>query len=60
MLRKILELTLCPMTDAELAEVLDLTTKDILVNRILFKQRTSLNYITEVVGVALGIIRRRK
>jgi|GEM_PF-745666 len=49
MLRKILELDLCPMTDSEFREVLDLATSDIKTNRVDFCKKTNL---CEVVKIA--------
>ncbi|EGW40684.1 hypothetical protein [Desulfosporosinus sp. OT] len=48
MLRKILESNLGPMTDTEFEEALDLATTDIVVNRIAFDKRTSLNEVVEI------------
>jgi len=47
-LRKILEATLGPMTDSEFEETLELTTSDILVNRVAFGKRTSLKDVVEI------------
>ena len=58
MLRKILEQTTGQLTDTEFAEVLDLTTVDIKVNRIGYNERTSLRDVVRVAGICLGIVRR--
>jgi hypothetical protein len=58
MLRKILERTTGPLTDAEFAEVLDLTTTDIMINRVGHKRRTSLRYVVRVAEICLSILRR--
>jgi len=58
LLRSILESCNDTLTDAELKEVLDLATSDIMANRVQLKQKTSLSYAAEVVGISLGIIRR--
>jgi len=57
MLRKIIESKLGPMTDAEFAEIMDLATADIKINRIHFGKRTSLSEAAEIVlrcFIALG------
>jgi len=54
MLRKLLP----TMSDAEFAEVLDLTTLDVLVNRVGYNERTSLRDVVRVAGICLGIVRR--
>ena len=54
MLRKLLP----PMSDAEFAEVLDLTTLDVLVNRVGYNERTSIGYVCQVAEISLQLIRR--
>ncbi len=57
MLREILEATLGPMTDSQFAEVLDLATTDIKINRVAFGKRTILNEAVEIAEscfIALG------
>lgn len=54
MLRKIMP----EMSDAEFAEVLDLTTVDIMVNRVGYCERTYLGDVAEIAGICLGIVRR--
>ncbi|MCO1599785.1 hypothetical protein [Desulfosporosinus nitroreducens] len=52
MLRKILETKLGPMTNAEFAEVMDLTETDIRINRLVpikvGRKRTSLGKLVEI------------
>ena len=60
MLRKILEHTLGLLTDAEFAEVLDLVTVDIKVNRYGYSERTSLREVVRVAEICLGVMRRRE
>jgi hypothetical protein len=54
MLRKILP----EMTEEEFAEVLDLATLDIVVNRVGFRRWTSLGDVAEIARICLGIVRR--
>jgi len=58
MLRKILEHTTGPLTDAEFAEVMDLTAVDIKVNRYGYKRRTSLRQVVEIARICLAVMRR--
>jgi hypothetical protein len=51
MLRKLIEATLGPMTDAEFAEVMDLVETDVKINRTAFGKGTSL---TEKVEIAVS------
>ena len=60
MLRKILASTLGPMTDAEFAQVLDLATTDIMINRVDFGKRTSLTDLIEIVWISLKALERGK
>jgi hypothetical protein len=53
MLRKILP----EMTEEEFAEVLDLATLDILVNRVGYGERTSLVDVTKIAEICLEITR---
>lgn len=46
------------MSDAEFAEVLDLTTLDVLVNRVGYNERTNLDYVVKVAEISLSILRR--
>ncbi len=59
LLRSIVESCTDTMTDSELKEVLDLVTSDIMVNRVQLKQRTSLRYAVEAIGISLGILRSK-
>lgn len=57
MLRKILESKLGPITTAQFAEVIDLATTDIKINRLSFGKRTSFSEAVEIAAkcfVALG------
>lgn len=57
MLRKILESKLALLTNAEFAEVMDLATTDIKINRIDFCKQTSLAEAVEIAAqcyVAMG------
>lgn len=57
MLRKILESKLGPLTNAQFAEVVDLATTDIKINRVNFGKRTSLSQAVEIAAgcfIALG------
>lgn len=57
MLREILESKLGPMSDTQFAEVMDLATTDIKINRVNFGKRTSLSEAVEIAAgcfVALG------
>lgn len=58
MLRSILERTTGPLTDAGFSEVLDLTTTDIMINRVGHKRRTSIRYVVRVAEICLGVMRR--
>ncbi|MBC2721811.1 hypothetical protein [Desulfosporosinus sp.] len=51
MLRKIIETKTGPLTAAQFAEVMDLATTDIQINRLNFGKRTSLS---EAVEIAAG------
>lgn len=48
MLRKILESKLGPLTNAQFAEIMDLATTDIRVNRVAFKRRANLHDVIEI------------
>lgn len=57
MLRKIIESKLGPMTNAQFAQVMDLATTDIKINRIDFGRKTGLLDAVEIADrcfVALG------
>ncbi|HBV87007.1 MAG TPA: hypothetical protein DEF42_10235 [Desulfosporosinus sp.] len=57
MLRKILESKKGPLTDAQFAEIMDLATTDIKINRVNFGKRTSLSEAVEIAAgcfVAMG------
>jgi len=57
LLRKIIESKLGPMTNTQFAEVMDLVTTDIKVNRLSYGKRTSLSEAVEIAAgcfVALG------
>ena len=58
MLRKILESDLRPMTDSEFAEVLDLATTDIKINRVGFSKMTSLSDMVEIAWISLKVLGR--
>ena len=51
MLRKTLEQFTGPLSDSEFAEIMDLVTADIKVNRVAFKRRTTAK---DAVDIALG------
>ena len=51
MLRAILESKVGPLSNSVFAEVMDLTTTDIKINRVAFKQRTSTK---EALDIALS------
>ena len=48
MLRKLLESRIRQLTDREFREITDLTTTDIMVNRISYGMRTSLGEAVEI------------
>lgn len=58
MLRQILERTTGPLTNSQFAEVMDLTTLDIKVNRIGYNVRTSLNYAVQVAEIIFRLLSR--
>ena len=60
MLRKILELDLCPMTDSEFREVLDLATSDIKINRVDFCKKTNLCEVIEIAKLCFRAHQRGK
>jgi len=60
MIRKILELDLCPMTDSEFREVLELATSDIKANRIDFCKNTNLSEVVEIAKLCFRAQQRGK
>ena len=57
-LRSILETTLGPMSNAQFAEVMDLATTDIKINRVGFGKRTSLQDVVEIAKISLNVLKR--
>ena len=60
MLRTILESTLGPMTNSQFAEVLELATTDIKVNRVDFGKRTSLSVVVDIAISCYNLVQRIK
>ena len=58
MIRKILESTLGSMTDTEFMETLDLANTDIVINRVGFGRRTSLNNVVEIAEICFKTLQR--
>jgi len=58
MLRTILEASTGPMTDSEFEEILDLTTRDILINRVGFGRLTNLAGVVQVAEISFIVLRR--
>lgn len=58
MLRDILEASIGPMTTAQFAELMDLTTTDIRVNGIGFGRRTNLAGVVRVAEISFRILQR--
>lgn len=58
MFRKLLEMRVGPMTDAEFRQVLDLTGVDIKVNRISFDRKTSLTEAVQIAEICFSVIKR--
>ena len=58
MLRQILERTTGPLTNSQFAEVMDLTTLDIKVNRVGFNERTSIGYVVQVAEISFRVLSR--
>ncbi|KUO75555.1 MAG: hypothetical protein APF81_27445 [Desulfosporosinus sp. BRH_c37] len=60
MLRKILEQTIGPMTNAEFEEVMDLVTTDIKTNHVSFGKWTSLSDVVQIAGSCFIALNRCK
>ena len=60
MLRIILESTLGPMSNVEFAEIMDLATTDIKINRFDFGKRTSLADVVEIARSCLIALSKEK
>ncbi|HBV87057.1 MAG TPA: hypothetical protein DEF42_10490 [Desulfosporosinus sp.] len=60
MFRKILESKLGPMTNTQFAEVMDLATTDIRVNRVNFGMGTSLSQAVEIAARCFAALGRGK
>lgn len=60
MLRKILEATVGPMTDADFRETLELATEDIKVNRVSFNQQTTLLIAIDISLGCYSLVQRIK
>ena len=58
MLRTILERTTGPLTNAQFAELMDLTTTDIRVNGIGFGRMTSLGNVLQVAEISFRVLSR--
>jgi len=58
MLRQILEHTTGPLTNAQFAELMDLTTTDIRVNGIGFGRLTSLGNVLQVAEISFRVLSR--
>jgi hypothetical protein len=59
-LRKILEATLGPMLDTDFEQVLDLATDDIRVNRVSFRQQTTLSIVVDISISCYSLVQRIK
>jgi len=58
MLRNILESSVGPLTNAQFAEVMDLTTTDIRVNGIGFGRMTSMAGVIQVAEISFRLLSR--
>ena len=58
MLKQLIESVSGSLSDAELKQVLDLATTDILVNRVGFGKRTSLAEMVEIAGMCKTVLGR--
>lgn len=58
MLKRLIERASGQLSDAELKQVLDLATTDIMVNRIGFGKRTSLTEALEIAGMCKTVLGR--
>lgn len=58
MLRTILELSSGPMSDTEFAEVMELATSDIKINRVSFGKRTNIHDAVDIAAGCLVVLQR--
>ena len=58
MLKQLIESQSGQLSNAELREVLDLATTDIMVNRVGFGKRTSLTEAVEIAGICKVVLGR--
>jgi hypothetical protein len=58
MIRKKLEKNVGPVTDAEWKRACMIATYDIRANRMVFQQKTSHQYLGEILVTAINLIRR--
>ena len=58
MIKAILEKTTGPLTTTQFAQIMDLTTTDIRVNRITFGKRTTLTDVIEIAVSCFLVLKR--
>lgn len=58
MIRAKVETITGPLTDAEYRQIMDLTTTDIMVNRVAWGKRTRLGGVLEIAGITFTVLQR--